>query len=157
MNGTPENIDRPDVTLRKMDAADLIRVLEIEYSCYGSESWPPTEFVDRLNDKRATILVAEKAGRIAGFVIYSRTWFKLHLENVAVCPTFRRAGIARLMVSRVIQDLPAQKRRRIVLEVRKSNKAAQVCYEQLGFRQTGEIPGYYWTDGEDALVMEYKT
>jgi ribosomal-protein-alanine N-acetyltransferase len=156
MNVTSGKIDGSGVTLRKMEASDLLRVLEIESSCYGSESWPPAEFIERLNNAKATILLAEKAGQIAGFVIYSRNWFKLHLENVAVCPFFRRAGIARLMVSRVIADLPAQKRRRVVLEVRKSNLAAQSCYEQLGFRKTGEIAGYYWTDREDALVMEYR-
>jgi len=144
------------INIREMDDADLPQVLQIERSCYP-DAWPEDEFIDRLQSSKTTMLVAEYQGRIVGFTIYTREWFKLHLENVAVAPSARRKGIARLLVKQVIADLPMQRRRRIILEVRASNKAAQSCYLQLGFRRTGEKAGYYWPDGEDALIMEFRS
>ena len=40
-----------------------------------------------------------------------------------------------------------------MLEVRKSNLAAQKLYESVGFLTTGVRWGYYSDDGEDALAM----
>ena len=145
------------VIVRRLKASELPQLLRVESRCYPDDAWPVDEFVYRLYDSRSTILVAIQAGKIVGFAVYARRWFKLHLENIAVDPSCRRQGIARFLVSCVIGDLPRQRRSRITLEVRKSNEAAQSCYRQLGFTYTGEKPGYYWTDGEDALLMEYRS
>jgi ribosomal-protein-alanine N-acetyltransferase len=47
----------------------------------------------------------------------------------------------------------AQSVTRVMLEVRKSNLAAQKLYEAFGFSTTGVRKGYYSDDGEDALAM----
>ncbi|HSM38624.1 MAG TPA: hypothetical protein VK838_04760, partial [Candidatus Limnocylindrales bacterium] len=43
--------------------------------------------------------------------------------------------------------------RRMTLEVRVSNVAAQALYRRFGFEAGGRRPRYYTDDGEDALVM----
>jgi ribosomal-protein-alanine N-acetyltransferase len=40
-----------------------------------------------------------------------------------------------------------------MLEVRRSNLAAQKLYESMGFAVTGIRKGYYSDDGEDAFLM----
>ena len=40
-----------------------------------------------------------------------------------------------------------------MLEVRRSNVAAQKLYESVGFLSTGVRRGYYSDNGEDALAM----
>ena len=152
-----QNDLRSEITLRDMEDADLPRVFEIELACHPHDAWPDSEFTERLVDSREFCLVTEVNGEIAGFVIYRRRWFKLHLESVAVHPSYRRQGIARHMVKHLIEDLPRQGRSRIVLEVRKSNTAAQACYLQLGFRVVGQKERYYWPDEEDALLMRYSS
>ena len=46
--------------------------------------------------------------------------------------------------------------RRMTLEVRKSNDAAQTLYRSLGFEVCGMRKGYYSDNGEDAWLMERK-
>ena len=43
--------------------------------------------------------------------------------------------------------------RRMTLEVRASNEAAQGLYRSFGFEVVGRRPRYYSDDGEDALIM----
>ena len=144
------------ITVRPATAADLPHLLRIEQTCYPPDAWPEDEFTDRLACPESTILVVEQAGEIVASIIYTREYHRVHLENVAVLPSARRQGIARLLVQRVIEDLPRLRRKHLLLEVRKSNQAAQSCYRQLGFRDKRVKPGYY-EDGEDALDMEYIT
>jgi ribosomal-protein-alanine N-acetyltransferase len=53
----------------------------------------------------------------------------------------------------VLSQAKAQSMTRVMLEVRKSNLAAQKLYETFGFSTTGVRKGYYSDDGEDALAM----
>jgi ribosomal-protein-alanine N-acetyltransferase len=145
------------VVLRTMEESDLPEVMEIESLCYGKECWPVEEFLYRLDSLKANCFVAQKDGKVVAYILYAREWFKVHIENVAVHPDFRRIGLASVMVSHVIADLPRQKRKRIILEVRKSNTGAQDCYRKLGFREVGIRRGYYPPDWEDALLMEYRS
>ncbi|HZO06528.1 MAG TPA: GNAT family N-acetyltransferase, partial [Solirubrobacterales bacterium] len=69
----------------------------------------------------------------------------------AVAPERRRAGVARSLIARLLEEgggkLP------FTLEVRVSNRPAITMYERLGFRSAGVRPRYYQDNGEDALIM----
>lgn len=142
-------------TLRPMADSDLPEVVRIEQQCYP-DAWPEEEFIFYLEHRRATCLVADQSGEIAGFIIFVKQWRRLYITDVAVAPSHRRQGLASLMVQHVIDELSRRSLRRIILEVRKSNAAAQSCYRQLGFREGGVKPGYYPDNGEDAVIMEYR-
>jgi ribosomal-protein-alanine N-acetyltransferase len=73
---------------------------------------------------------------------------------VAVRPSTRRQGIARALLSSVIDNARARAFKIVVLEVRPSNHHALTLYESFGFRVVGRRHGYYYDTGEDALVME---
>lgn len=42
----------------------------------------------------------------------------------------------------------------MILEVRRSNEAAQALYQQLGFEVVGVRPRYYKDTEEDAVLMQ---
>ncbi len=78
----------------------------------------------------------------------------MQILNIAVRKTLRLKGIARKLIEFAIRTGKDRQARVAILEVRKSNTAARSLYESLGFRITGERPGYYDTQGESAILME---
>ncbi len=72
--------------------------------------------------------------------------------TVAVDPDFRLRGIARHMVTSLIDWAYSKKSPTIFLEVEKNNLAAQALYISEGFTVISMRPDYYGP-GIDALVM----
>jgi ribosomal-protein-alanine acetyltransferase len=95
-------------------------------------------------------LVAEASGRVVGFLL---TRAIAHDEgevlNMAVEPSFRRAGIARMLLETLLASAP----KAWFLEVRESNYRAINLYKTLGFVPTGRRENYYHNPAEAAIVM----
>jgi len=78
---------------------------------------------------------------------------ELHINNLAVMPAHRRAGVATALLSGVLGDGARLGAKRATLEVRHSNVAAQRLYERFGFTVAGVRRKYYTNPVEDALVL----
>ena len=98
-------------------------------------------------------LAKDGVGRVVGFCSFWRVLDELHINNLAVLPAHRRAGVASALLNRVLQQGAASGARRATLEVRRSNDAARLLYERFGFTVAGIRPGYYTKPVEDALVL----
>ena len=90
---------------------------------------------------------------LVGYMDYWLVHEELHLLSLAVHPDFRRLGLGVAMVERVLAATRFIAGKRVKLEVRRNNVAAQALYEKLGFVVQGVRHGYYSDTGEDALVM----
>jgi ribosomal-protein-alanine N-acetyltransferase len=76
-----------------------------------------------------------------------------HITTFGVHPAWRRQGVGRRLMLRLV-DLSAELGAlRMTLEVRVSNTAAQELYRSFGFTIAGTRVRYYTDDGEDAFVM----
>jgi len=73
--------------------------------------------------------------------------------NLAVHPDFRRNKIGTQLLIAMGEIGIRLGCKRATLEVRITNYAAQLLYEELGFRRIKVIPHYY-EDSEDAFLME---
>jgi len=144
---TSENIE-----FRPMTMADIDDVMVIERTSYRFP-WSTGFFLQELQVACARSILVELHGRIVGYVLYWVLPGALDIHNIAVHVDFRRRGIARLLLGHVLSQAKAQSVTRVMLEVRKSNLAAQKLYETFGFSTTGVRRGYYSDDGEDALAM----
>lgn len=91
---------------------------------------------------------------VVGYICLWEVADELHVTNIAVHPDHRRRGIARALLTRVLDDARRRPVRLVILEVRPSNTEALALYESFGFRVVGRRRGYYYDTGEDALVME---
>jgi [ribosomal protein S18]-alanine N-acetyltransferase len=104
-------------------------------------------------------LVAEQAGQICGFVIFTRVLDVADINNIVVAPTARGRGVGRKLLETALQSMRVQGVAKCQLEVRQSNAPALALYRAEGFGKDGERPGYYTTGSggrEGALLMSKK-
>jgi ribosomal-protein-alanine N-acetyltransferase len=85
----------------------------------------------------------------AGWVIFD----ELHINNLAVDPTWRRRGVGGALLQFVLHDAAAEGAIGATLEVRRSNEPARRLYERFGFAFAGIRTAYYREPVEDALVL----
>jgi [ribosomal protein S18]-alanine N-acetyltransferase len=77
---------------------------------------------------------------------------ELHLIHIATDPKARRKGAARALMEALVDRATEHKSRLVLLEVRRSNRAAIRLYRSVGFSAMG-VRRTYYTDGEDAVEM----
>lgn len=84
------------------------------------------------------ILVAEKAGKVRGFIAFTED----EIAWLYVDPNYQRQGIASELLRQALKKMPADK---IYLEVLKGNENAKRLYEHFGFKtiqeESGKMPG----------------
>ena len=88
----------------------------------------------------------------AVYLAFGPTSDELHVLNVATVPAMRRRGIGRALVDTAVDHARGAEIRLVVLEVRRSNRAALQLYRRVGFAAMGVRRAYY-ADGEDAVDM----
>ena len=95
-------------------------------------------------------------GRAVGYMYYTLHKKRIHLLNFAVSRVFRRLGVGTRLLENLLMKLSAQRRSRIILEVRESNLAAQLFFRENGFRAVAVLRDYYVVSPEDAYLMQYR-
>ena len=98
----------------------------------------------QLNEEDAVILVAERNGRVVGYVfagLEPMSWKELRdacgfIEDVAVEESDRRTGVAMALIEAAIDWLRSRGAPRVMLWTAERNPAAQQLFERLGFRRT---------------------
>jgi ribosomal-protein-alanine N-acetyltransferase len=135
-----------------MITADLDEVMAIEKTAFPFP-WSPGFFRQELQVACARSILAEADGKIIGYVLFWLLPGTIDIHNIAVHGDFRRKGVARRLLRKVVDEAERQSIIRVMLEVRKSNLPAQQLYESMGFSTTGVRKGYYSDNGEDALAM----
>jgi ribosomal-protein-alanine N-acetyltransferase len=141
------------IVVDAMSLEDVQAVHEIERLSFRTP-WPAYAFEQELRGNRLARYVVARAGdRVVGF---AGVWLMVddaHVTTFAVHPDWRRQGIGRQLLLNLAELSSAIGARRMTLEVRFSNVAAQALYGAFGFEVVGRRPRYYTDDDEDALVM----
>jgi [ribosomal protein S18]-alanine N-acetyltransferase len=78
---------------------------------------------------------------------------EVHVIHVATHPDWRRQGAARKLMQVLVDHARARRTRLVLLEVRRSNRAALALYRAYGFSAIGIRRGYYSDTSEDAVEM----
>ena len=142
------------VQIRWLIRRDMPDVLAIERASF-EYSWTEEDFLCCLRQRNCIGMVAEREGRIVGFMIYELHKSRLKLLNFAIAVDARREGIGAQMMLRLADKLSQQRRREIVLEVRETNLAAQLFFRAVGFVALGVLRDRYDDTTEDAYLMRY--
>ena len=135
-----------------MEERHVEAIAQLEKVCF-SDPWSVNSIRYELTNPLSYWLVAESDGQVVGYVGSQSVMDEADMMNIAVSPDFRRMGIAREMVSRLINVLSGKQVHSLTLEVRTSNDGAIALYEQMGFELVGVRPNYYHNPKEDAKIM----
>ncbi len=149
--------------MRALRAADLAWVMAVDRKTPGSPHWALQTYESLLRPEEwpASLhyfaCVAQREGERAG-VLIARLLLDgvenaCELEWMAVEEAFRRRGVGRQLLEALEDWAGALGGRRILLEVRAGNAAAQALYRQAGFEPRGARRGYYSDPEEDAVLM----
>jgi len=139
------------LSIRPMTANDLKEITALELRCQP-HPWSLELFRRELSNPVARLELIELDGSIVGYLNCWQIGDELEIHNVVTDPLLRRRGLARRLLTGVL-DEPGVKS--AFLEVRSGNLAAIALYRQLGFNATDRRHGYYH-DGEDALLMSWR-
>ena len=136
-----------------LDFNHLDSVLEIERES-NPYPWTARNFIDCI-EKGYYSMVLEENERLVGFAIMAISSEESHLLNIGVNKDFRGSGFGEQIMKKMIIAAEVMGSKKIILEVRVSNKIAYRLYEKLGFHEIGERKKYYrLPEGrEDAYVM----
>ena len=140
-------------SLRPMSAEDAAAAAEIERRCF-SIPWSEAQLSESLASPlfRGFLCLAPD-GRAAGYIGVQSIAGEAGVTNVATHPDFRRQGVARALLVRMIAALRAEGACSLTLEVRPSNEAALSLYRSEGFSPVGRRKNFYTDPTEDALLM----
>jgi ribosomal-protein-alanine N-acetyltransferase len=136
-----------------MTEADLPQVMAIENVIYEFP-WSEGIFLDCLR-VGYFCMVCEGPEGVLGYGIMSVGAGECHLLNISIHPDYRRQGLGRNLVRRLLDTARRFNARIAFLEVRESNVAAQNLYGSLGFNEIATRPDYYPASKgrEDALIL----
>ena len=134
-------IQIPEITIEvtSMIEDDISAVLQIEHQSFISP-WSERTFCEGISGKYPH----------AHFMVVDGD---CHITNLAVSPDFRRLGVAKYMLAKSLDQMKILGGRKVFLEVRASNIAAQKLYREFGFRINNIRKKYYSDNGEDAYIL----
>jgi len=133
---------------------DLAGVLEVENESF-TNPWTREMYSWELQNRSVChIFVARTPDcRVAGFCAFWLVFDEIHINNLAMRPTFRGRGIGTALLHHVLAEARNLGARRATLEVRASNDGARRLYDRLGFYVAGTRRNYYSHPVEDALIL----
>lgn len=133
---------------------DLEAVASLEAACF-TNPWTREMLEQQLRGSDvARVYVLREGTR--GVVAFCTCWMivdELHVNTIAVAPDRRRAGLARLLMTGVLDEAVRAGCRQATLEVRASNLPARSLYSALGFAEAGVRRLYYTHPEEDAIIL----
>ena len=134
--------------------SDINQLRELDRICFDKDQWPLLELLAVLTLPGIIRLKVDVDGVMAGFIggdIHHSEGIGW-VTTIGVRPEYRRRGIAQALMIACDEAMAQQVVR---LSVRRSNLGAQKLYTELGYKFV-EVWHNYYSDGEDALIMEKK-
>ena len=125
------------------DAALLAAMSQAHIESGLKPAWGAARIRWHVRDADSVVLTSRSGVTIAGFAIMRYGDDVAHLNLLAVAPTHRRRGLARALVRWLEETALTAGTFIIGLELRAGNEAARSFYGALGYRELGQIPGYY--------------
>ncbi len=145
----------PAAKLRRGRITDLDALLAIENAVFTTDILSRRSLRRFLATKGATLIVAEAAGKLAGYalVLYPPRSMRARLYSIAVAPHIGRRGVGPLLLAAAERAARRRGRRAMRLAVHEHNGRAIARYKKSGYRLFGRHRRYYGDRG-DALRFE---
>jgi len=140
------------ISIRPALLTDLDQLVALEKTCFDTDQLSRRSFKHWISTEHRALLVAEQEKIISGYVliIYHPGTRLARVYSLAVAPTQRGTGVAKLLMSAGEQAANDAGRLYLRLEVSVDNISAIKLYETLGYQKFGIYRDYY-EDHKDAL------
>jgi len=140
------------IRYEKMEPSHVRQVAALETVCF-SDPWSESSIAGELENRLSLWLVAVDGEKVVGYVGSQTVLGETDMMNIAIDPAYRRRGIARQLIGKLIEALKERGSHSLMLEVRAGNAAAIALYESMGFTVAGKRPNYYRNPKEDAWIL----
>lgn len=138
--------------VRRMTREDGAAVAEMEHQIF-SDAWSEKSVLETLERPGTICLMAEKAGRPAGYLLAYTAADEAEIARIAVAKELQRQGAARALLAELESVCRTKGIRKILLDVRSGNSAARALYENTGYKEDGIRQRFYDDPQEDAILM----
>ena len=138
--------------VRRMTMEDGAAVAEMEHQLF-SDAWSEKSILETLDQTNTICLIAEKAGRTAGYLLAYTAADEAEIARIAVVKELQRQGAARALLTELESVCGSEGIKKILLDVRSGNSAARALYENAGFKEDGIRQRFYEDPEEDAILM----
>lgn len=142
------------LTLKPLPPEDAPLAAEVERISLGEEAWSAQGILDTVA-LNGHYLAAYIEDTLVGHGGFTAVLDEGYITNIAVCPDFRRKGIAYALTESMKDEAQKLKLSFLTLEVRESNLAAIKLYEKAGFEAVGKRKSFYSDPKEDAVLMTF--
>lgn len=139
------------------DIDAIMAVMTTAFDPIYGEAWTRRQVEDALTLGNCHYALVAAHGRApiegesaAGFFLSRTGYEEEELLLLAVDPHYRAQGLGRNLLDRLQIDAKARGARRLLLEMRKGNRA-EALYRHFGFYSIGERREYYRTPGGERL------
>jgi ribosomal-protein-alanine N-acetyltransferase len=143
-----------NLLVEKFDQSNLNGILEIEKNAFEKKEVFPKEYLLELSKKWPEgFLVAKLDREVVGYAIGEKNKDSGLIISVAVKKEWRKRGIGRRLVEKLLENFKKEGMKIVFLHVREENKEAINFYQALGFKIIELVENYY-SNGENAYLME---
>ncbi len=147
-------MQKSNLEISLAERKDIPAIAELERMCFSSP-WSEKAILDTMAGENALFLVARSDDKVCGYI---GSYFALdegYITNIAVNPEYRRRGIGKALVDKLVEKGKEKLLSFWTLEVRESNAGAIALYSKLGFETVGKRPRFYSNPVESAYLMTY--
>lgn len=138
-NAIPKSISN-HIHIRKMNEADIFSVAQIDANAFGSFWQNSISTTERAYMQSIHATVAEnESGALVGYQISTGNRFGAHLSRLGVRVEAQGQGIAKTLLTELIQRLSQNQMDEISVNTQEDNVASMALYQKFGFVKTGQV------------------
>ncbi|QLC25162.1 ribosomal protein S18-alanine N-acetyltransferase [Parasphingopyxis algicola] len=126
----------------RRDLDDIMTIMEDAFEPRFGEGWSRSQCSGILGDANSWITLSRQDEKPAGFALSRMIVDEAELLLIGVRPAFRGKGIGRDLLRQVCDAAADRGAKRLHLEVRDGNAAANL-YRTMGFEKIGRRRNYY--------------
>lgn len=140
------------MVIRTASRSDLPALVNLEKLC-NPVPWSTQQLEATLNLPEPIWVMENAQHSIVAMLVWQTLVDEAEIHLLNTHPHYRRRGYASKLLNHLGIIAQQQNMQRLLLEVRAGNTNAQQLYRQHGFTECA-IRKHYYSDGEDAVLME---
>ena len=143
-----------NIVIEKMTIQDVIEI-EKDFEEKFDNFWNINILKSELDNNNSLYFVAKEEKEIVGFVGTLINVDFTEITNIVVKKDFRKLGIGKMLLEKIIEETKKINKEMIYLEVNENNDGAINLYKKYRFEEVGRRKKYY-NEKDDAILMNLK-